>query len=226
MSTAAAATPLVPILFFGAVVVAIAVGVSLAYAYEKKRTAALADACLRLGFNFQPTIPKEQAPTFGNFHLFNRGHGRKGWNLMTGKAGGAAVALFDYRYTTGGGKNSHTWTQTVAVFPEAGGLPEFLLAPEHWWDKIGEILGHKDIDFEASPEFSKHYLLKGPDESAIRAAFGAEALGFFGGHQGWSVEVKDRSLAVYRLSSRPKPEEMQAFVADVASVRRALVHDD
>ena len=223
MTAAAAATPLLPFVIMGAVVATMGAVLYGSWAYEKKRTAALADACLRFGFNFQPQIPAEQASTFGTFHLFNRGHRRKGWNLMTGKAGGAAVAMFDYRYTTGGGKNSHTWTQTVAVFPEAGGLPAFLLAPEHWWDKLGEILGQKDIDFEASPDFSKHYLLKGPDETAIRTAFGAEALGYFGQHEGWSVEAKDGALAVYRVGKRPKPEELQTFVADVAAVRRALV---
>ncbi len=195
--------------------------------YEKKRSAALADACLRLGFNCQQgKIPKEQAATLGTFHLFNLGHGRTGRNLMTGKADGAAVTLLDYQYTTGSGKSSHTWSQTVAIFPGGGGLPEFTLAPEHWWDKVGDLFGHRDIDFEASPEFSKHYLLKGPDEAAIRPAFGAEALGFFAQSPGWSVEAKDGALAVYRLSKRVKPEELQGFVTDVAAVRRALVHDD
>lgn len=223
MSTAA--TPLVPVLVGGAVLAAIGVGVSLAFAYEKKRTAALADACLRMGFAFQPVIAKEQAPSFGDFHVLSVGHGRKGWNLMTGKADGAAVSVFDYRYTTGGGRNSHTWTQTVAAFPGAGGLPELLLAPEHWWDRIGQTVGMKDINFEASPEFSKNYLLKGPDETRIRTAFGAEALGFFAQHPGWSVEVKGDAIAIYRHSTRPKPEELPAFVAEVAAVRRTLVHD-
>ncbi len=144
---------------------------------------------------------------------------------MTGKADGASVSFFDYRYTTGSGKSSHTWNQTVAIFPSAGALPEFLLAPEHWWDKIGALLGHKDINFEASPDFSTHYLLKGPNETAIRSAFGAEALGYFAQNLGWSAEVKDGALAVYRVGSRPKPEEMQTYVAEVAAVRRALVHD-
>jgi hypothetical protein len=223
--SATAATPLVPILFFGAVVVAVGVGVSMVYAYEKKRTATLAGACLRMGFNFQPKIPKEQIPTMGSFHLFNVGRSRTGWNLMTGKADGAAVSVFDYRYTVGGGKNSHTFVQTVAVFPGVGALPEFILAPEHWWDRVGQALGFKDLDFEASPEFSRNYQLKGPDESRIRAAFGAEALGFFAQQLGWSVEVKGDAIAIYRHSSRPKPEEMPQFVAEVAAVRRALVHD-
>jgi len=225
VSAVASAAPLAPFLIMGAIVVAIGVGISMSLAMEKKRTAALADTCLRMGFNFQPKIPTEQAPSFGNFHLFSVGHGRKGWNLMTGKVDDATASVFDYRYTTGGGKDSHTWNQTVAVIPGAGGLPEFMLSPEHWWDKIGAIFGHKDINFDASPEFSKHYLLKGPDESRIRAAFGAEALGFFAEHRDWSVEVKDEAMAIYRRGKRPKPEEMPSFVADVAAVRRALVHD-
>jgi len=225
MSEASTAPPLVTILFFGAVVAAVGIGVSLAYAYEKKRTAALADACLQMGFDFQPRIPKEQIPTLGSFHLFNVGRRRTGWNLMTGKADGAAVSVFDYRYTTGGGKSSHTWVQTVAVFSGVGGLPEFMLAPEHWWDKVGQALGLKDLDFEASPEFSRNYQLKGPDESRIRAAFGADALGFFAQTPGWSVEVKGDAIASYRHSSRPKAEEMPQFVSEVAAVRRALVHD-
>ncbi len=194
--------------------------------YEKKRSAALAEACLRLGFTCQPgKIPPEQAATLGNFHLFNLGHSRVGRNLMTGKADGAAVTLLDYQYVTGGGKSSHTWSQTVAIFPGARSLPEFTLGPEHWWDKVGEIFGHHDIDVEASPEFSKHYLLKGPDETRLRAAFGAEALGFFAQSQGWSVESKDGALAVYRVSKRVKPEELQSFTSEAAAVRRALVHD-
>jgi hypothetical protein len=196
----------------------------MSYVYEKKRTAALADACLQIGFNFQPAVSKEQIPTFGAFRIFDSGYRRKAWNLMTGKTDGVAVLLFDYRYTAGSGRSSHTWTQTVAVFPEAGGLPDLLLSPERWWDKIGDIFGHKDIPFEASPGFSKHYLLKGPDEIAIRTAFGAEALWFFEQHPGWSVEAKDGKLAIYRIKSRLKPEEMQTFIAEIGAVRRALVH--
>jgi hypothetical protein len=225
MSEATTAPPLVPILIFGAVVAAVGIGVSLAYAYEKKRTAALADACLRMGFDFQPKVPKERIPTLGSFHLFNVGRGRSGFNLMTGKADGAPVSIFDYRYTVGGGKSSHTFVQTVAVFPGVGGLPEFVLAPEHWWDKLGQALGMRDINFEASPEFSKSYILKGPDEARIRTAFGAEALGFLAQNPAWSVEVKGDAILIYRLGSRPKVEEMPQFVAEVAAVRRALVHD-
>jgi hypothetical protein len=45
---------------------------------------------------------------------------------------------------------------------------------------------------------------------AIRSAFGADALMFFGQHQGWHVEVKDRAVGIYRARhvtgvGRPSP---------------------
>jgi hypothetical protein len=226
VSAAAAAPPLAPFLIIGAVLVTIGIGAYLAYIGEKKRTAALFDVATRLGFTFEPTVSNETAATLGSFHLFNVGHGRKGKNLMRGKAAGAAAIVLDYQYTVGGGKNSHTYRQTVVIYPpspDAPPVPDFTLGPEHWWNRIGDVFGHRDIDFEASEEFSKHYLLKGPDEAAIRALFGAEALGYFAQHQGWSVEAAGGSMAVYYSGRRAKPEEMQPFVAETAAVRRALV---
>ncbi len=203
--------------------IAVAGGVFyLAWAAQQKRSAALADVAVRLGFSFEPRVDAARLATLGAFHLFKHGHSRVARNLMTGKADDSPAVLLDYQYTTGGGKSSHTYMQTVVIFQDVSGLPDFTLAPEHWWDRIGQLLGHHDINFEASEEFSKHYLLRGPDESAIRAAFGAEALGFFGQHQGWSVESLGGSLAVYRPSKRAKPEEMQPFLAEASAVRRAL----
>jgi hypothetical protein len=190
---------------------------------ERKRAEALADSALRMGFTFLAKVPAERLAALGDFHLFKRGHSGKARNLMEGKSGDLMVTLLDYQYTVGGGKDSHTYHQTVALFSGVGaGLPEFTLAPEHIWAKLGGLLGYQDIDFEASDEFSKRYLLRGPDESAIRAAFGAHLLGFFAQNLGWSVEAKSGALAVYRAGKRVKPEEMQAFSAEAAAVCRAL----
>jgi hypothetical protein len=224
--SAAAATPLAPFLIIGAVMVTIGVGAYLAWLGEQKRTAALADVALRLGFNFEAKVSNEEGATLGSFHLFQVGRSRKGKNLLRGRSDGADAIVLDYQYTIGSGKNSHTYNQTVVIYPGAAGapaLPDFTLGPEHWWNKIGEIFGHGDINFEGSEEFSKRYLLKGPDEVAIRTLFGAEALGFFAQHQGWSVEAAGGSLVVYHSGLRTKPEEMQPFLAETAAVRRALV---
>ena len=213
------------IIFSLIAIVAIAVAGTFIYVgvvAQQKRSAALADAALRTGLTFEPKVAEERLATLGPFHLFKRGHRRIGRNLMIGKADDEPVILLDYQYTVGGGKDSHTYQQTVAVFQGVVGLPEFTLAPEHIWHRIGNLFGYQDINFEASEEFSRHYVLRGPDESAIRSAFGAEALGFFAQSLGWSVESCGEALAVYRTAKRIKPEEIQAFLAETAAVRRAL----
>ena len=190
---------------------------------EQKRAAALADVALRLGFAYLAQIPEEQLAALGAFQLFKHGHSRRARNVMRGKSSDAEVVLMDYQYTTGGGKDSHTFRQTLAIYPGAGrSLPEFTLAPENVFTKIGQLFGYQDIDFEASEEFSKHYLLRGPGEAAIRAAFGAEALGFFAQSLGWSVESCGGALAIYRSGKRCKPEEVQPYIAEADAVRRAL----
>ena len=82
---------------------------------------------------------------------------------------------------------------------------------------------YQDIDFDSSPDFSSHYLLRGPEEMAIRSAMSADALSFFGQHQDWHVEVKDRTVAIYRAGKRCKPEDFQTFFAEAQDVLRVLV---
>jgi hypothetical protein len=228
VTTAAVQDPIITISIVAGILAVAGIAFYFAFLAGKKRTAALADVALLMGFTFEAKVPKERLATLGSFHLFKRGRSQRAKNLMRGKSGYGEVVVLDYQYTTGSGKSSHTHNQTVAIFPgvaTAAGLPEFTLAPEHWWDKIGQVLGYQDIDFEASEEFSKHYLLRGPSETAIRAAFGTEALGFFAQNQGWSVESAGGALAVYRGEKRCTPEEFQPFLAETAAVRRALVRD-
>ena len=215
---------MVPLAFAALAVVGGGGVVYLSVIAERKRRGALAQVALTLGLSYLDKVPKATLATLGNFHLFRHGRRKMARNLMEGKAGDAQVTLLDYQYTHGGGKNSHTSRQTVAIFRgAAAALPEFTFAPEHFWHRIGALFGYQDIDFEASEEFSKHYVLRGPDESAIRAAFGADARGFFAQNPGWSVESFGGSLAVYRTARRCKPEEIQPFLAEAANVLRALV---
>jgi len=214
-----------PILAVVAVLALIAGIVMLSYRIERKRTEALAAACQGMGLTFEPEGDLEALRAQGDLPLFNHGHSKKLKNVISGQVRDRDLRLFDYQYTTGGGKNSHTWKQTVALFPRAGErLPELLLAPENLFHKIGQVFGYQDIDFDTSPDFSSHYLLRGPDEMAIRSAMSADALAFFGQHQGWHVEVKDRTVGIYRAGKRCQPEDAPTYLAEVQDVLRVLVN--
>ena len=190
---------------------------------ERERTEQLGQLALTMGFTFEPALDLEVLKGFGDLPVYGHGHSKKVSNVMTGQAGERDVKLFDYRYTTGSGKNSHTWNQSVALFPRAGeGLPDLLLAPENIFHKIGAVFGYQDIDFDTSPDFSSHYLLRGPDETAIRSVFSADALTFFAAQRGWHVEIAAGNLGIYRADKRCKPEEVRSFLEEVQSVLRVL----
>lgn len=194
---------------------------------EKKRAEAMLVACQAMGFAFEREGDVQALRAFGDLPVFNRGHSRAARNVMSGRTADHQVKLLDYRYTEGGGKNSHTHHQTVALFPEgATGLPDFSLSPENVFHKLGQAFGYQDIDFETSPDFSARYLLRGEDEAAIRKAFTADTLAFFSQEQGWHVEVRNRHAGVYRANKRCKPEEAPAFLADALRVLLAIRKQD
>jgi hypothetical protein len=212
----------------GLAILAVAVVAALAVIgrrMEKKRSDALRFACDEMGFVFETGGDLEQVKALGDFPLYGRGHSRKVKNVMTGRAGDHEVKLLDYQYTTGGGNHSHTCRQTVAVYPGAGtGLPDFILAPENVVHKIGQIFGYQDINFDSNPVFSSHYLLRGPDDMAIRSAFDTDTLSFLEQQQGWTVEVRGGSVAIYRAARRCDPGNVRTFVVESQAVLRALTH--
>ncbi len=206
----------------GVAVLAVALIVMRARA-ERARTEGLQQAGLAMGFTFEGTGDLDQIKALGDLPLYGHGHSRHVKNVMTGGGGGAQARIFDYQYTTGGGKESHTWTQTVALYAGAAThLPDFVLSPENVFHKIGQLLGYQDIDFESSPGFSSHYLLRGPDEPAIRAAFTVDTRAFFEQEWGWTVEVRGGSVGIYRSGKRVQPEELGTFLQQSRMVLTAI----
>ncbi|MGE5359871.1 MAG: hypothetical protein ACM3NQ_12710 [Bacteroidales bacterium] len=215
---------LLPILIPVALIPIIVVVFLLARRARNQRKEAMQRTASTIGFAFEEKGDVEGLRARADLPLFGHGHTKRASNAMTGRLGDQEVIVFDYQYTTGGGKESHTWRQTVALFPRGGGrLPDFTLAPENVFHKIGQVFGYRDIDFESHPEFSTCYLLRGNDESAIRAAFPPAALSYLEQHRGWNVEVHDGTAAVYRSGKRVKPEDLASHLEDTRAILRVLV---
>lgn len=179
---------------------------------RKKRAEAMERTAAELRLVFTPEGDETAMSAHAGFHLFSQGHSKKIRNLMRGTVRDSNVSLFDYQYTVGGGKNQHTWHQTVISLQVQGrNLPAFSMRPEHVWHKLGSMMGYQDIDFESNPVFSKKYLLRGPDDAAIRGIFTNRVLMFFESEPGLCVEADGHMLIVYRHSARVKPEAIRAF---------------
>lgn len=198
-----------------AIAAAAVVGAAIFFRYrmQKNRAEALARVAGELRLVFTPEGDETVMSEHSALHLFSQGHSKKIRNLMRGTVRDSNVAIFDYQYTVGGGKNQHTWSQTViSLQPHGRNLPAFTMRPENVFHKLGSMMGYQDIDFESNPVFSKMYLLRGLDDAAIRSVFTSRVLMFFESEPGLCVEADGRKLIVYRHSARAKPEVLRESV--------------
>jgi len=111
-----AAAGAIPCLMFGAFAVIVTVAIVFGILHARKRRQELQQLARKWGFDFYPKDPWDLPTWYCRLDLFNHGHSKKAENVMTGEVDGRTVVAFDYRYTTGSGKNSHTHHHQAVVF--------------------------------------------------------------------------------------------------------------
>lgn len=205
------------ILIFIVIVVLLIVIAIISYVQDKKRTEALQVISQKLGFLFsQDGGALSGEDLIKRFALFNMGHSHNFKNVLRKEQNDISIIQFDFRYKTGSGKNQSTYNQTVTIFKKQGAfLPHFTLGYEGFFHSVGNLFGNNDIDFTDSPEFSKIYLLKGEDESAIRSLFTENIRKFFSekyrvNHTAFYLESYTDSLLVYMKNRMVTPETMMS----------------
>ncbi|TET31437.1 MAG: hypothetical protein E3J72_22225 [Planctomycetota bacterium] len=151
-----------------AVIILIIIGAISAHIWEKKRREGMAAWAAAKGFKFNPERDHGIDRRYHVFDCFNNGRNRYGYNIMEGIFHDMEICAFDYRYTTGSGKHRTTHNLSIVIVNAATHLKKLLIRPEGLWDKLAGAVGFNDIDFADSPEFSKKFYVKSPDEAWAR----------------------------------------------------------
>lgn len=161
-----------------------------------------------------------------DFSLFSKGRERKIEHLLyrSDDLLNSEVYIFDYYYRRGSGKSKDHWQTVFFVHSKYLGLPQFEMKPETLLHKVGELLGFKDIDFEAYPVFSRKYRLKGPDEDFIRATWNDQVLHFFSEERKWHLEGVNYYMIFYRPDQRMHPGEIRSLYYKGMEVFKMLSH--
>lgn len=211
--------PLFPLAMAGLAAVLVALVLLAQRRADRQRAEAMRRFALSRGFDY---LEKPEKPALDT-HLFKRGSGRRARNRLTRADAAGELTLFDWRYAEHHGNHSHVENQTVAVFRRSGrAVPEFEMRPENLMHKVAGLFGGKDIDFDHRPEFSSKFVLRGPDEPAIRRHFGPALLAFLEKNPGWSVETKGDAIVVYRAGKRPSMDDLPGFVEDATRIADAV----
>ncbi|MEM7682545.1 MAG: hypothetical protein AAF288_11365 [Planctomycetota bacterium] len=188
--------------------------ITLSVYLDRRREAAIQAFAESQGYAFDPKAKGARPWRDAGFELFERGSARKAVNGISGAAGDVEIEAFDYRYTTGSGDDTQTHNLAVVGLRVPGaGLPAFSLQREHLGHKIASVFGAKDFDFEAHPDFSKRFHLRGPKEEPVRRLFDAGLIAHFEAMTAkLAVQAKGERLIVFAGKSASKPERYAAFL--------------
>lgn len=190
---------------------------------KKLRQEALANQAALGGYSFEASPSALAVLQNSGLNLFERGRARQSLNCLKKTEELGEIIIFDYHYTTGGGRHSQHHQQTVfCVESSRLSLPAFSLEPENIFHSFFQMFGYQDIDFTSNPEFSKHYLLRGKDEQRIRSCFNIQVLQHFERVKGLAVEGSENLLIIYYPGTLIAPEEIISFISDCRSVSKTF----
>ncbi len=207
-----------------AIVCLIGGGLTFSIIYEKKRKQKLKEVAEEMGLSFSPDGDPHLLTRFSDFKLFNVGRNRQMKNLIQGDSGEVKIAIFEYKYTTGGGKSTKTRHQSVVSLHSIDLVcPDFTIRPENFLDRIGSALGFQDIDFDDHPEFSSKFVLQGSSEPQIREYFNQETLDFFTDRPDICVEAQSGTLFYYRVNKRINPKQVKDNLGEAYEIFGMMV---
>lgn len=214
---------MIPLLFIAAIITFILLSLIFASKQQKKRTAEMQEQAESLGLTFMENGSSGLEQQLANFELMKRGRGKKYRNVVTAATDDVAIALFDYQYVTGSGKNRRTHNQSVAAIQSRHiRLPVFRARPEGLFDGVGSVLGFQDIDFEEHQQFSDAFVLKSEFEDQTRSFFDLPLLNFFADKKKLSFEGQAETFLFYERSHRTKPENLKFLLEESYRVFGAL----
>ena len=153
---------LLPCLMFAAMAALVVVAIVYGIIKARERREAMARLAASLGLRYYAADPWDLPSRYGHFDLFTHGHSKRASNIMGGQRDGRSVIAFDYRYTTGSGKNQTTHHYQGAVLQIPIVAPRMRMRRENILDRVASWVGYDDIDFE-SDEFSRRYHVKSED---------------------------------------------------------------
>ncbi len=98
--------------------------------------------------------------------LFDKGHSRKASHGISGMFIGKPCELFGYQYTTGSGKNQHTYSFGVAKTTLDRSFPHILLDNKRD-SSVGQFEFDRSQKLELEGDFNKYFNVFGPKEYEV-----------------------------------------------------------
>jgi hypothetical protein len=162
-----------------------------------KRRQELANWALSKNLSFLSGKDYDFDSRYPGFDCIQKGHSRYASNIMNGDFAGRQFLGCDYHYTVGSGKSSHDYNISLVIIKSPIVLQKLLIRPENFSDKLAELVGFSDINFE-SAEFSKKFYVKAPDKKWAYDIIHPQMMEFLLASQQFSIQFDLLSVIAYR----------------------------
>lgn len=183
--------------------IAVAVGLWLygRWAAEKRRQA-LAAWAARRGLRFSPGEDAGMDGRFPHFDCLQNGDNRYAYNVSEGTLNGRDLRAFDYHYQTysrdsKGRRQTHHHHFSALILRTGLPLKPLFLRPEGFLDRLGELVGWDDIDFE-SAEFSRRFYVKAPERRWAFDVISQETMELLLASPEFKLEMEKGDLILWR----------------------------
>ena len=163
------------------------------------------------------------------FHFFEIRPIERKYNCLKGtyKESNVAWEVADVTFNEGNAFTAETFNTTLMILKLNKKLPIFTMEKEGVLEKIIDrvmaFTGYKDINFEMYPDFSKKFLLMGPNEDEIRSFFTDEIIQFFEDHQIYHIESNGESMVIFDKIKLARTDETISFI-DYGKELASLLH--
>ena len=177
-------SPVVVILFGIVIIVVIVFSIIATY----KRRQALRALARAKGLRLYERDPFGLPTLYGDTHLCGEGHSKKASNVIAGDFAGGSVRYFDYKYTTGSGKNSHTYHKSACAFHTGYYFTRIEVRPENVLDKVAGFFGFDDVDLDHA-EFNRKFYVGCSDKKYAYDILTQRVMQFFLDRPGITLEM-------------------------------------
>ena len=101
-------------------------------------------------------------------------------------------------------------------------IPVFTLEKEGFFDKVKELSGFDDIDFDNHPEFSKKFLLKGNHEDNVRSLFKEELIKLIESNPHYHIESNGSAIVIYRFDHNNAVDKVEQIISFGRELNRII----
>lgn len=153
--------------------------------------------------------------SFDNFVGFNFGVNSKivhAQNIVSGKYEGIRLIYSEIIYDQTPDTPSADSQLSALIIKPPTNVPVFMLEKEGFFEKVTDLAYRADIDFESYPVFSDTFVLKGPNEEAIRSFFHPGIIRKVELHPHFHMESNGEAIILYRFDKSSEDADITELI--------------